>query len=82
MRGRKSVRTRLLNNRPEGIDTPTPEAMNFEMEKGIIKIPNKLDVRVIARARAEFPPASRVSATPLDNVVGIQVNMAMPVINS
>lgn len=72
-----------------------------------IKIPTRFDITVIARASAEFPPASciekfkslltqmhkmhdiatmtnkdwhtLVRATPLDNVVGIQLNMASPV---
>lgn len=34
IRGTRSVRTRLLNNCSAGTDTPTPEAMSLEIEKG------------------------------------------------
>jgi len=74
--------TRLLNNCSVGKETPTPVPMYFARERGTIIIPSKLDATVIARASAELPPTSCVSVTPLDSVVGMQQNIANPVINS
>lgn len=56
--------------------------MSLETEKGTIRILRRFHVKVIERARAALPPASRVSATQLDSVVGIQLSIANPVTNS
>lgn len=58
IKGTKRVTIRLLNSWSVGNETPTPPAIYLDTQNGIVKMPNKLDATVTARARAEFPPAS------------------------
>jgi uncharacterized lipoprotein YbaY len=58
IKGINRVTIRLLNSWSVGNETPTPPAMYLDTQNGIVKIPNKLDATVTARARAALPPAS------------------------
>jgi len=57
IKGINRVTIRLLNSWSVGNETPTPPAMYLDTQNGIVKIPNKLDATVTARARAALPPA-------------------------